>query len=45
MLQQALVAMPPLLPELGTRYFKSNDDIGTENSLKSTAGTDNGTFF
>ena len=31
--------------ELGTRYFKSNDDIGTDTLLKSTVGTDDGTFF
>ena len=34
-----------LLSELGTRYFKSSDDIGTDTLLKSTVGTDNVTFF
>jgi len=30
--------------ETSTRYFKSNDDIGTDTSIKSNDGTDNGMF-
>jgi len=30
---------------VGTRYFKSNDDIGTATLLKNNDGTDNGTFL
>ena len=42
LLVQQLLVLPP---ELGTRYFKSNDDIGTDTLQKSTVGTDNGTFL
>ena len=34
-----------LRTDLDTRYFKSNDDIGADTLLKSTVGTDNGTFL
>jgi len=30
---------------VGTRYFKSNDDIGTDTLLKSNDGTDSGIFL
>ena len=31
--------------ELGTRYFKSNDDVGSDTLLKSTVGIDSGSFL